>query len=104
MGADEDSSFWLLAVSCLLLAGDDIRAFKDGAVVAFQVGLLQLNLIAILTKLLLYPFAATLVGLAIHGTGAEVALGSTESVGRIGIELDADYCLLSCLTLLGCAA
>ena len=102
MGADEDAG--LLGVRLWVLSGDDIRAFKDGAVVAFQVGLLQLNLIAILTKLLLYPFAATLVGLAIHGTGAEVALGSTESVGRIGIELDADYCLLSCLTLLGCAA
>ena len=58
-----------------------------------------MNLIAILTKLLLYPFAATLVSLAIHGARAEVTLGSAESVGRIGIELDADYCLLSCLTL-----
>ena len=80
MGTNHDSGFWLLAISFWGLAGDDIGAFEDGTVVAFEVGFLQFHLIAVLFELLLNPLGTLLVGLAVHDTRTKVALGSTEGV------------------------
>ena len=84
-----------------MTAGNDIGTLKNSTVVAFQVGFLKLYLIAVLFELLLNPLGALFVGLAVHNAWPKVALGSAESVGRIGIELDVDYGLLSYLALLG---
>ena len=81
---------WLLAVRCWLMS-DDIGALEDSAVVAFQVCLLQLHAISVLFELLLNPLGTLLVGLAVHGARTKTALGSTEGVCRVGIELNVDY-------------
>ena len=84
-----------------MTAGNDIGTLKNGTIVAFEVGFLQLHIVAVLFELLLNPLCALFVGLAVHNAWPKVALGSAESVGRIGIELDVDYGLLSYLALLG---
>ena len=64
----------------------DIRALQDGAVIAFQVGFLHTDLIAILLEFLPNPLCTLFVGLTIHRTRAKRALGSTEFISRVGIK------------------
>jgi hypothetical protein len=89
MGADKDTRRWLLSAVCSL-TGDDIRAFKDGAVVAFQVGFLQFHTISVLFELLLNPLSTLLVCFAVHGARPKTALGCTEGIRRVCIELNVD--------------
>ena len=81
--------------------GDDVGTLKNSAVIAFQVGLLQLYVTAVLAELVGNPLGTTLVRLTIHGTWAEVTLLLTKEKSRVGIELDGNCLLLLTRTLLG---
>lgn len=98
MGTDEDT--WRLYLGRLC---DDVGTFENGAIVTSQVCFLQFRLIAILLELSGYPLSTQLMSLAVHRARAEVTLGRTESIGRIGIKLDRDRRWVACL-LLGRAA
>ena len=81
VGADEDavSEFWTIT-------GDDVRGSEHGAVVAFEQGLLGGDTHAIGLELLHDPCATVVVGLAVHGARAKVALGLAEGVGTVCTE------------------
>jgi hypothetical protein len=61
------------------------------AVEAREVGFLQLYGAPVLLEALLNPLCAALVGLAVHGTGSEVALLLAEGVGGVSQKLYADH-------------
>ena len=73
-----------------VVARHDVGGLEDGAIKAFEVGLLGFYLTSILLKFSDDPIQASLVSGGVHGPWAKIALRLDKRESRVGIKLRSD--------------
>ena len=79
-----------------VVAGHDVHAMEDRAVVTFEIGILSRHLAAEALKLCYDPLAAGIVALGVHVAWSKVALRLGVGVGRVRVEGRSHGCYLFC--------